>query len=289
MAVPATNVYLVSTGWICVLDELGRLGSVGVSSVTPETSPSQSFAQMIEVGDVVFGGRYREPDFEIIAQAGCPLAIENTQINRHPEIKQKLQDLGTVVFTEYSSTEDDVLGRLEWIKVVGALFCCEDEVAALFDQITARVEDVAGEEPTGKSMVFFYIDEDGSAVVRRAGDCFAQMIQIAGGKPVSLDAKGEDGATATYITVEMEEFFATAKDADVIIYNSTVDEGTTTIADLVARNELLGQFAAVGAGEVYTCNANLYQQMTSTDTIIEDIRALLTGAAGSSDFFWKMG
>ena len=286
---PADDVYLVSTGMICVLDELGALDAVRVASVTPETSPNEHLTQLIEDGEVVYGGRYRDPDFELVAQAGCTLAIENTQIHRYPEVKQKLEDLGVTVFTEQSSTEDDVLGRLEWMKLMGVIFAREDAASARFDEVAERVEAIAHQEPTGKTVAFFYIDSDGAAVVRRAGDYFAQMIELAGGESLSFGTGDGDASSTTYITVEMEEFFASAKDADVIIYNATVDEGVRSLADLTAKNALISEFAAVATGEVYTCDSNLYQQMTSTDRIIEDLRAALLGASGENGFIWKLG
>lgn len=286
---PLDDVYLVSTGMICLLDELGALNAVTVASVTPETSPNDDLTAGLEDGSIVYGGRYRDPDYELIAERGCSLAIENTQIHRYPEVRQKLEDLGVTVFTEQSSTEDEVLGRLEWIRAMGVLFGREAEADAAYERICANVERVAAEEPTGRTVAFFYIDSDGSAVVRRSGDYFAQMIELAGGEAVSFDPEaGSDASHTTYITVEMEEFFARAKDADVIIYNSTVDESVETIDALVARNPLLADFAAVRSGEVYACDANLYQQMTSTDGIISDIRAALTGDSDPSEFIWRL-
>lgn len=289
IAQPAEDVYLVSTGMICVLDELDALDAVRVASVTPETSPNEHLTQLIEDGEVAYGGRYRDPDFELVAQAGCTLAIENTQIHRYPEVKQKLEDLGVTVFTEQSSTEDDVLGRLEWMKLMGVIFAREDAASARLDEVAEQVEAIAHQEPTGKTVAFFYIDSDGAAVVRRAGDYFAQMIELAGGESLSFGTGDGDASSTTYITVEMEEFFASAKDADVIIYNATVDEGVGSLADLTAKNALISEFAAVATGEVYTCDSNLYQQMTSTDRIIEDLRAALLGASGENGFIWKLG
>lgn len=285
---PVDNVYLVSTGMICILDELDRLDAVRVASVTPETSPNERLTGLIEDGSVVYGGRYRDPDFEVIADAACPLAIENTQINRYPEVKQKLQDLGVTVFTELSSTEDDVLGRLEWTKLMGVIFDRAAAAQTCYENICKRVSTVAGLSPTGKTVAFFYIDSDGAAVVRRAGDYFAQMIEIAGGEPISFDADEAEGSQTTYITVEMERFFSQAKDADVIIYNATVDESVQDIADLAAKNGLLEQFAAMATGEVYTCDGTMYQQMTSTDLIIEDLHSALEGSSGAHGFIWKL-
>ncbi len=287
---PLRDVYLVSTGMICLLDELGALDAVRVASVRAENSPNDALAALIDSGAVVYGGRYRDPDFELIAAEGCPVAIENTQINRYPEVKRKLEELGCAVLTELSSTEDAVLGRLEWIRLMGALFDRTQEADAFFDEVRRRVEEAAEREPSGRSIVFFYLDEDGAAVVRRAGDYFTQMIELAGGIPISFDKDPDaEASSTTYITVEMESFYAAAKDADIVIYNATVDESVGSVADLVAKNDLLGDFAAVRAGEVFTCDSNLYQQMTATPDIIDELAQVLAGQDGPGRFIWRLG
>ena len=286
---PLDNVYLVSTGMICLLDELDALGAVTLVSVTPETSPNERLTQLIEAGAVAYGGRYRDPDFELVTATGCTLAIENTQIHRYPDIKRKLEELGVAVLTEQSSTEDTVLGRLEWIRLIGALFDRADKAAAFFDDAVRRVQEAESHEPSDASVVFFYLDDDGAAVVRRAGDYFQQMIELAGGTCITFDRDPEaDASSTTYITVEMESFYAAAKDADVVIYNATVDESVASIADLVARNDLLADFKAVQSGAVYTCDSNLYQQMTATPAIIEELEAVLAGDGADGTFIWRL-
>jgi iron complex transport system substrate-binding protein len=46
----------------------------------------------------------------------------------------------------------------------------------------------------------------------------------------------------------MEEFYATAKDADFIIYNSTIDGEISSLDELIAKNSLLADFKAVKNG-----------------------------------------
>lgn len=47
------------------------------------------------------------------------------------------------------------------------------------------------------------------------------------------------------MNMQMEEFYAGAKDADYIIYNSTIDGELTTIDQLLAKSSLLNDFKAV--------------------------------------------
>lgn len=286
---PLENVYLVSTGMICLLDAIGALGAVSVSSVRAEDSPVPAFTGLLEDGTISYGGLYRAPDYELIAAAGCPLAIENTNIDHVPEVRAKLEELGVTVLMEQSSREDDMLGRLEWIKLMGAVFGREDEAAEVFDDVAARVEDASRGARTGRTVAFFYVNEDGAAVTRRDGDYFCQMIEAAGGTYVSFSEEGAADSSPTTVTVEMERFYGGARDADVIIYNGTIDDGVASLDDLVEKNELLAGFRAVREGSVWTCDKNLYQQMTSMADIICDLRAAITDSGEPTTYVWRLG
>ena len=286
---PLANVYLVSTGMICLVDAIGALDAVSVSSVTAEDSPVDAFTERLEDGTIAYGGIYREPDYELIAATGCPLAIENTNIDHVPEVRAKLEELGVTVLMEQSSREDNMLGRLEWIRVMGALFDRLDEAGEVFDDVAARVEAATQEGPLGVSVAFFYINEDGAAVTRRAGDYFAQMIEAAGGEYVSFSEEGAADSSPTTVTVEMERFYEGARDADVIIYNGTIDDGVTSLEKLVEKNALLEAFRAVRNGDVWTCDSNLYQQMTSMADIICDLRAAIAGSGEPTTYLWRLG
>ena len=286
---PLENVYLASTGMICLVDAIGALDAIGVSSVRAEDSPVPAFAERLESGEISYGGLYREPDYELITATGCPLAIENTNIDHVPEVRAKLEELGVTVLMEQSSREDEMLGRLEWIRLMGAVFGREDEAAAVFDDVAAGVEAASQGGPTGKTVAFFYINEDGAAVTRRAGDYFCQMIEAAGGEYVSFAEEGATDSSPTTVTVEMERFYEGARDADVIIYNGTIDDGVTSLEALSEKNRLIADFKAVREGNVWTCDANLYQQMTSMADIIEDFRAAFSGTGEPTTFIWRLG
>ena len=273
---------------ICLVDAIGALDAVGVSSVRAEDSPVKGFAERLESGEIAYGGIYRAPDYELIASAGCPLAIENTNIDHVPEVRTKLEELGVTVLMEQSSREEGMLGRLEWIRLMGALFGREDEAAAVFDEVAAGVEAASQEGPLDRTVAFFYVNEDGAAVTRRSGDYLCQMIEAAGGTYVSFDAAGAADSSPTTVTVEMERFYADARDADVIIYNATVDEGVASVAELVQKNSLLADFRAVREGNVWTCDSTMYQQMTSMADIIFDLRAAISGSGEPTTFVWKL-
>ena len=210
-------------------------------------------------------------------------------INHTPDVKEKLQKLGLVVLTEQSSSEPEALGRVEWIKLFGVLFDKEDEAAHLFNEQKARVEQTSGLASSGKTVAYFYINSNGAAVTRRAGDYVAQMIELAGGS-YALDDAQTASTSGSSVTLEMERFYAMAKDADIIVYNGTIDESVATLNDFVSKNALLSQFKAVKNGNVWVTSADMYQQMTSTADIIDELHGAFTGD-DASDFHYlrKLG
>ena len=78
------------------------------------------------------------------------------------------------------------------------------------------------------------------------------------------------------MNMQMEEFYAKAKEADYIIYNSTIDGELNTIDDLLAKSSLLSDFKAVKNQNVWCTGKNLFQETTGLGTMIEDIHILLT-------------
>lgn len=282
---PVDNVYMVAANIVCLFDALDSIDAIGVSGILLDHCPIDSFNAAMESGEIVYAGKYNAPDYETVLESGTSLAVESTMINHSPEVKEKLGNLGVTVLVDQSSYESEALGRLEWIKLYGALLGKDDLAARVFDEQAVQVEDASSDDPTGKTVAFFYINSNGAAVTRKSGDYVPQMIRLAGGDYI-FDDLGDDSATST-VTLEMEDFYATAKDVDVIIYNATVDGGVESIDDLVAKNPLLADFKAVQNGDVWCTDQDMYQQMTNTGTIVSDMHRVLTMGHDAQTTFLK--
>ena len=150
----------------------------------------------------------------------------------------------------------------------------EEEAAALYQQELDDLRDVMGQESTGKTVAFFYITSTGAANVRKSGDYVARMIEMAGGQYVFQDL-GDDNALST-MNMQMETFYAEAKDADCLIYNSTIDGELHTIDELLVKSPLLADFKAVQEGNVWCTEQNLFQSTMGLGDMILDIHAVLT-------------
>ena len=208
----------------------------------------------------------------------CPLAIESLMIGHASEVKDKLEELGIAVFIDQSSMEPHPLGRTEWIKLYGALLNKEDIADALFAEQVEYLNEAMGAESSGKTVVFFHISSSGYVVARKSGDYVTKMLELAGGRYVFDDLGDPETRTST-VTIEMENFFATAKDADYIIYNSTIGGEIKTIDELLAKNELLAEFTAVQNGNVWCTSENMYQETTQLGQMIQSFQKVFSGEA----------
>ncbi len=283
---PMGDVYLAASDSMCLFQALGQLDRITVSGIARDDWQIPAARDAMDAGRIVYGGKYRAPDYELLLDRGVRLAMESTMINHVPEVREKLVELGIPVLTELSSYEEEPLGRAEWIKLVGVLCDCEDEAQRLFDEQVAQVAGIRKPD-TGKTVAFFYLNANGAAVVRRPGDYVTKMIEQAGGTYAFDDL---DPATpgASSVTLEMEQFFSVAKEADVMVYNATIDDGVDSLADLTRKNGLLEDCAAVRAKEVYVTDSSMYQQMLESGSMIADLNRMLCGEGDDLTFLRRL-
>ena len=187
------------------------------------------------------------------------------------------------ILVERSSYETHPLGRTEWLKLYSVLLGKEEQAEELFAEQAEKLEAVSSEENTGKTVAFFYISSNGYVNVRKSSDYVAKMIELAGGKYIFDDLGDSENALST-MNMQMEEFYAKAKDADYLIYNSTIDGELYTLDELFAKSNLLKDFKAVQNGNVYCTGKNLFQETMGLGTMIADIHTMLTSETGADEF-----
>ena len=277
---PLDCIYLAATATMDFMSAIGAVGSVRLSGAEEESWYIDDARQAMANGEMQYAGKYNAPDYELLLGSGCDLAVESTMIFHCPEVKEKLEALGIPVLTDYSSYESSPLGRMEWVKFYGALTGRTEEANRVFDEVLERVTPVLDLPASGRTVAFFYITTTGTVNVRKPGDYIATVIEMAGGSYVPVGLDPGDNALAT-LNMDLESFTAGARDADVLIYNSTIDAELTTIDQLIDKAPVLAEFTAVRSGEVWCCGKNMYQQSMGLGDLIVDVNAVLSGAAGS--------
>lgn len=287
---PADNIYLAASSAMDLFFGIGADDRIFAASTLERDWSLPYVKQAMSDEDILYAGKYSAPDYELILSEGCGIAIESTMIYHKPEVKEQLERFGIPVFVERSSYESHPLGRLEWVKLYGLMTGKEEEAEKLFSEQSELLQSVSQNGSAGKTAAFFYISQKGSAVVRKPDDYVSKMIQLAGGEYIftSDDLNTEENAQST-TDMQFEAFYAAAKDADVLIYSSTIDGGIDDISALLEKNSLFADFKAVKSGNVWCTDKNMFQQTTAAAEIISDLNLIFTDNAGDeTEFFYKL-
>lgn len=285
---PLDRIYLVASA---VMDMFISMDSLDVIRFTGTKAASwylEEAREAVETGDILYAGNYSAPDYEQILAEGCDLAIENTMVYHTPEVKDQLEKFGIPVMVDYSSYETEPLGRTEWVKLYGLLADREEEAAEAFAGQQEAFASIGDAEDTGKTVAFFYITSSGEVNVHKASDYLPKMIELAGGHYVFSDLGAEDDTASSTVSLQMEEFYAAAREADYLIYNSTIDGELSSVEELFGKSELLENFKAVREGNVYCTTRDLYQSSMELGTMIADIHGMLNGEEDGLTYLYRL-
>ena len=275
---PVKNIYLVATSAMDLFKSLDAMDRITLSGTDAQGWYIEEARQALEDGGMFYAGKYNAPDYELILSKSCGLAIESTMISHSPEVKEQLEQLGIPVLVERSSYESHPLGRMEWLKLYGVLTGREEQAEACFRKQMENLKPVLDQDATEKTVAFFYISSNGYVNVRKSGDYVAKMIELAGGTYVPEGLDGNGNALST-MNMQMEAFYAAAKEADYIIYNSTIDGELESLAQLLDKSSLLADFKAVKEGNVWCTEKSLFQETMGLGNMILDIHRILTEEA----------
>lgn len=275
---PVRDLYLVASAAMDMFGKLDAIDTIRLSGQKEDGWYLEEAKEAMRRGDILYAGKYNKPDYELIVSEGCSLAIENVMITHSPEVVEMLGNFGIPVLIDYSSYESHPLGRVEWIRFYGALLDKEEEAEREFARQTAVVDSVTSDEKTGKTVAFFYLTSNGLVQVRQSSDYIPKMIELAGGRYIFENLGDPDSARST-VSMQIEEFYDGAKDADYIIYNSSIDGGVASVEELIAKCPVLKDFRAVQEGNVWCTTDDMYQKSLSIGDLIGDIHNMLLGKA----------
>lgn len=275
---PLDRIYVASTSQMDLVRAVDGIGSVRLSGSEAEDWTIEEAAEAMESGKMLYAGKYSAPDYELLLEEGCNLAVENTMIYHTPEVKEQLETVGIPVLVERTSYEEHPLGRMEWLKLYGVLLDQEELAEAFFDEKAAQVEALETDAlAETKTFAYFYVTSNGSVNIRKPGDYISKSIALAGGEYAFNDLEKEDNALST-MTIQMETFYAEAVDADYLIYNGNMSGEVTSLEDLLAKSELFADFKAVQEGNVWRTDENMFQKTTGVADMILDFNRILADA-----------
>lgn len=280
------RIYLAATALMALFVSMDALDSVDTTSLNADGWTFDEPVRAIQEDEIVYAGKYSEPDYELLLDRECDLAIESTMIYHTPEVQEMLQDLGIPVLVDRSSYESNPLGRAEWIKLYAALTGHEAEAEAFFEDQKQKLAEIEDMGSNGKTVAFFYISTDGKAVVRSSTDYVPRMIEMAGGQYIFDSVTDEEGASSVPMTIEA--FYNMAADADVIIYNQSIDASVQSIDDLIKKDPVMADLKAVQEGNVWATGSSMYQRTDIAADIILEFHKAIEGDASGLQYVSKL-
>lgn len=283
---PLDRVYLTATSAMSHFDALDALDAIALSGTRQDGWTLESAAGAMARGDIQFAGKYSEPDFELLIQSHCDLAIESMMIFHSPQVKELIELLGIPVFVDRSSSEAHPLGRVEWIRLYGLLLGKEAQAEAVYRRQAEIVEALSDAPATGKTVAFFALKSDGSVTVRGTEDYIVKSIELAGGE-YAFDVMGGQEMNAA-VNITMEAFYQAAAEADFLIYNASIEAPVTQIDELIRAQPLLADFRAVREGRVFCTTRSLYQATDGIGTFIGDLRDMLSGRTDGMTYLYAL-
>lgn len=273
---PIRNLYLVASAVMDMFVELDGLDAIAFSGQKEENWYIEKAKEAMQEGQIQYAGKYSKPDYEQLVAKGCSLAIENRMISHAPEVVEKLGEFHIPVLIEYSSYESHPMGRVEWVKFFGALIGKEKEAEQIFEKQTKILRELEHTEKTDQTIAFFFVTSNGLIQVRQSNDYVPKMIELAGGTYI-FENLGDPETKRSTINMQVEEFYNGAKDADYLIYNSSIDGGVADLEELLAKCSLLSDFKAVQEGHVWCTTNDMYQQSLSIGYLMEDMHRMMSG------------
>lgn len=273
---PIQDIYLVASAVMDMFCQLDGLDAVRFSGQKQENWYIEDAKNAMAEGKLLYAGKYNMPDYEQLVSGGCRLAIENGMIAHAPEVVEKLEDFGIPVLMEASSYEAHPLGRVEWIKLFGALLGKEEAAERIFQEQADILNRISEDQPSEKTVAFFFVSSNGMVQVRQSSDYIPRMIELAGGRYIFENLGDPESRKAT-MNMQAEEFYHKARNADFLIYNSSIDGGISTMKELLDKCEFLEDFQAVKEGNVWCTSNDMYQQSLSIGYLMEDMHRMLQG------------
>ena len=283
---PFDRIYMAATAVYSYFHALDAMQKITLTSSQKGSIYLPEVDKGLTDGTMKFAGKYSTPDYETLIGGECDLAIETTGIYHVPEIKEMIEELQIPVWVDRSSYESHPLGRVEWILLYGLLTDRFEEAERYFAEQKEKLETiVSSSEQTGKKVLIFYMSADGMPIIRQPDDYLVKMIELAGGEYTFAGYTLASDSVAARIS--MEEFYSVAKDADILLYNASMENPLTSADDLIKMNGLFADFKAVQDGMVWTTDEYLFQRAADCCELTKDISLILKGEDGAGLQFLK--
>lgn len=248
---PIERVICLSTTHIGFLDVLNQTESIMSVSGT-EYVNNLKVREKIKTEKMPDVGYDNSLNYELIASLKPDLVISYGIGGEVAGYNQKLNDLGiqTMIIAEY--LEMHPLGKLEWIKLIAALFEKEKQAQKYFNEKVKSYNSLTkiAKNVENKPDVLLGLPWKGTWYVPGGSSFLAKMIKDAGGNYIWKENDSRES-----LPLGIESIFAKASGADVWINTGTINR-RENILDIDSRFK---DFTPYNQGKIYNNNLQVNQ------------------------------
>ncbi|PLX15036.1 MAG: ABC transporter substrate-binding protein [Marinilabiliales bacterium] len=269
---PVERVICLSTTHIAFIHVLNETESiVSISGTDYVNNPG--VRQRIENNEIFDVGFDNSLNYELIASLEPDLVITYGIGGQIAGYNQKLNDLGikTLIIAEY--LEDHPLGKLEWIKLIAALYEKEELAQEYFDAKVLDYNSLAqlAKKEMMKPKILLGLPWKSTWYVPGGKSFLAKMISDAGGDYIWKENESRES-----LPLGIESVFAMASDANIWINTGTVNNKQ----DILKLDERFTDFAPFQESKIYNNNLqvnasggnNYWEQgLVEPDILLKDL------------------
>lgn len=275
---PVDNVLVGSTTFACSLRTIDEIDSIKAVTTEANTWTIEEIKEKMDAGDIEFVGNNSAPDYEKIVDLNPELAIVYSGSGMGDEdFISKLEELDIPYIVDNEWLEENPFGRMEWSKLVAALYDKEDVAAQAFDNAIQKVEETSkkinSDEKTKVAWAQVY---EGTVYVAKKGSYVDKMIEMAGGENIFNDIDAGTGQ------ISVEQLHEVAKDADVFIYSST-SAYTPNLQYIIDQAPVLSDFKSIQEGNLWVFHPDYWQSIDKTDEVIIDLMEIFHPGSTGED------
>ena len=275
LQMPIDNTLISSAPTVSLIHSIHGLSNIALTTTDKDSWYIDDVKNAMGAGSILYAGDYREPDYELLVATSPKLSVFSSMISTTPDVAEKLEELGLPYFIDGSTYEVNPMARVEWVKLYGALFDCEDAAESVFNTQLDYVNSITVES-TGKSVAILYITSSGTLYARNGGDYLSKMVEMAGGKYVLAETNADKAGNQK---MGMEDFYAEAKDADYIMYIWNIGGKPADIEALKGINPIFADFKAVQDGNVWCTTEDFFQVADTLGYMVKDFNTMLTDSS----------
>ena len=275
--VPVRKIICMSTTYLSMISALGEENTIkGVAGA--DLIYDSELGKKAERGEIADVGYEDNLNKELVIQIDPDLIIVYGIGSEASGYLNKIKELGYRTLFNADYLETDPLGKAEWIKIFGALYCKEKEADDLFSYISKeynRIRSFIREKNVGRPTVLLGLPWKDKWFVSPGNSYICALISDAGGNYLWKDVRSEFS-----MPYGIENVYMKALRADFWLNTGSVNSRS----QIIAIDSRLGDLSSFRNGKIYNNNkrvtirgGNDYWESGAINPqlILKDISAIL--------------